>query len=109
MEFFIVYIREAHPEDGWQMPINVDEGVVFAQPTTFDERAHVAESCVLHLDLKIPTLIDDMDDRTEKSYAALPDRLYLIDARGKIAFASAPGPWGFLPEELEAAIKEQLG
>ena len=104
----MVYISEAHPEDGWQLPINVDEGVVYDQPTTFDEREQIAGSCVLHLDLKIPTLIDDIEDHTEKLYAALPDRLYLVDAEGKIAFASAPGPWGFRPDDLEAAVKELL-
>ena len=84
----------------------MDEGIVFTQPTTFDEREHAAESCVLHLNLSIPTLIDDMENSTARSYAGLPDRLYLVDVDGKIAYGSAPGPMGFRPDELEAAIKE---
>ncbi len=90
------------------MPINVDEAVVFAQPTSAGEREHVAEACALHLDLSIPTLIDDMENSTDRAYAALPDRLYLIGSDGKIAYKSAPGPWGFLPDQLEAAIEQHL-
>lgn len=30
--FLMVYIREAHPSDEWQMPSNVEQGVVLAQP-----------------------------------------------------------------------------
>ena len=40
----------------------------------------------------------------DRAYAALPDRLYLIDAEGRIAYKSGQGPMGFKPEELEAAI-----
>ncbi len=104
VEFFVVYIQEAHPEDGWQMQINVDEDVVFAQPKSAEEREHVAEACALHLDLSVPTVVDDMDNSTDQAYAALPDRLYLVGKDGRIAYKSARGPFGFRPDEFEAAI-----
>ena len=28
VEFLLVYIREAHPTDGWQVPRNENEGVL---------------------------------------------------------------------------------
>lgn len=107
--FYVVYIREAHPTDGWQVDSNVHETVLFAQPTTYEERVEVAQACTLGLDINIPTLIDDMDDRVNAAYAALPDRLYLIDAAGRVAFKSGPGPAGFKPDEFEEAIKACLG
>jgi len=100
----VVYIQEAHPSDGWQLQINEDEGVLHAQPVLFEERVHVAEACSLGLDLKIPTVIDDMENSTDLAYSALPDRLYLIGEDGKIVYRSGPGPLGFKPDELEAAI-----
>ncbi len=103
--FFVVYIQEAHPSDGWQMPINEQEGVVHEQPKTAAGREALAEACVLHLKLSIPTLIDKMTNAVDLAYAALPDRLYLIDAQGRIAYKSGRGPMGFKPQELEAAIK----
>ncbi len=106
MAFFVVYIQEAHPTDGWQIPPNEQEGVLYEQPKGAEEREAVAEACALHLNLSIPTLIDEMTNTVDRAYAALPDRLYLIDAEGRVAYRSEAGPWGFKPEELEAAIRE---
>src|SRR5262249_14461656 len=36
--FLMVYVREAHPTDGWKMESNARAGVAIKQPTTFDER-----------------------------------------------------------------------
>lgn len=106
--FYVIYIREAHPTDGWQVAVNEREGVVFEQPNTFVEREAVAEACVLHLDLSIPTVLDEMGDEVGRGYAAWPDRLYLVDPGGRIAYRGGPGPGGFKPDELEDAIKTLL-
>jgi type I thyroxine 5'-deiodinase len=82
--------------------------VVYEQPTTFDEREHIAEACEVGLDLKMPTLIDDMKNSTDLAYSALPDRLYLIAKDGTISYRSGPGPMGFRPDDFEAAIKDYL-
>ncbi len=104
VSFFVVYIQEAHTTDGWQVPENEREGVVYEQPVTAGEREAVAGACALRLEISIPTLIDEMTNQVDRAYAALPDRMYLIDAEGRVAYRSEPGPWGFKPEELEAAI-----
>lgn len=49
-----------------------------------------------------------MENAAERAYGAWPDRLYLVDTAGKIAYRGAPGPRGFKPEELEAALKALL-
>lgn len=108
IEFFVVYIQEAHPTDGWQVAINEHEDVQFAQPKTDIEREHVAHACSMDLDLKIPTLIDDMENSTDRAYSALPDRLYFIGVDGDIVYKGGPGPMGFRPEELDAAISGYL-
>ena len=83
---------------------NEQESVLFAQPTTLEERIEVANACSLRLDLSIPTLVDDMGNSTDLEYYALPDRLYLVGKDGRIAFRGAPGPFGFVAAELEEAI-----
>ncbi len=50
-----------------------------------------------------------MGNSTDLAYSALPDRLYLIGKNGKIVYRSGPGPMGFKPDELEAAIAGYLG
>lgn len=49
-----------------------------------------------------------MENSTDLAYSALPDRLYLIGAEGTIVYRSGPGPMGFKPDELEAAIADYL-
>jgi hypothetical protein len=108
VEFFVVYIREAHPTDEWQVESNEREGILFAQPQAFDARTEIAHACSLKLDLSIPTLIDDMENSTDLKYYALPDRLYLIGSDGRVAYRGAPGPFGFVASELERAIEKYL-
>lgn len=108
MHFFCVYIKEAHPEDGWQVGENVRENLVFTQPRSEEERREIAAACVLNLRLAMPTLLDDMEDSTDEAYAALPERLYLVDTTGGVLFQSGPGPYGFDIKGWEAAIRERL-
>jgi hypothetical protein len=39
LAFLLIYTREAHPEDGWQVAINHTQDVVYDQPTTVEGRA----------------------------------------------------------------------
>jgi len=103
--FYTVYIQEAHPSDIWQMGSNVREGVVFRNPRSDAERVQVADSCVRNLGIRMPALIDGIDNKVEQAYTGWPDRLYLIDKNGRVVFKSKPGPFGFHPSDLEAAIK----
>ncbi len=106
--FVLVYIREAHPEDGWQMGANTQAGVVFNQPVTLDDRTHVATSCQKGLDLSMPMVLDAMDNKVGDEYAGWPDRLYLVDVDGKVAYKGGPGPGGFRPDELATSIETEL-
>ncbi len=91
------------------MESNVKDKVVFASPKDEEERALLAGSCVRKLGIKFPAVIDGFDNTTEKAYTGWPDRIYLIDARGRIAFKSRPGPFGFKPDELKAALVRLAG
>jgi hypothetical protein len=106
--FFIVYIREAHPEDGWVLEENREEGVSVSDPTSLEERRDIAEACVVRLRTPIPTLLDDVDDAAALAYGGWPDRLYLVARDGRIAYQGGRGPDGFRPEELEEAIEAEL-
>ncbi len=79
-----------------------------AQPTTYDERVEVAHACTLGIDISIPTLIDEMNNEVGEAYYAQPDRLYLVDADGVIAYRSDLGPFGFKSDEFEDAIVQLL-
>jgi hypothetical protein len=105
----VVYITEAHPSDVWQMQSNIKDSVVFASPRNEEERAFVAGACVRKLGIRLPAVLDEFGNATEQAFTAWPDRLYLIDARGRVAYKSRPGPFGFHPDELRAALVQALG
>ena len=107
--FFIVYIREAHPEDGWVLADNRREAIAIDDPETLAERAEAAGACALRLQTAIPILLDDVDDAVASAYGGWPDRLYLIGRDGSVAFQGEVGPFGFKPEELAHAIEVELG
>jgi hypothetical protein len=102
--FFVVYIKEAHPEDGWVLEDNRRAGVRVADPGTEVGRA----ACGLRLKLRIPVLIDGMDNAVASAYGGWPERLYLIGRDGRIAYQGDEGPYGFHPPELDGAISAEL-
>jgi hypothetical protein len=108
VEFLLVYVREAHPTDGWQAPVNVREGVLLESAKTAEEKEEHSTQCVRKLNIEIPTVVDNMDNAVELNYAGWPDRLYLVGKDGRIRYKSAPGPAGFKPAELQGAIDKTL-
>ena len=105
IHFLVIYIREAHPTDGW----DVGSAVRTHDPRTLDERRALAGQCEIALQHGIHTYVDELHDPVMTAYAAWPERLYLIDEAGKIAYAGGPGPWGFDPAALQQAIDTLLG
>ncbi len=119
VEFIVVYIREAHPIEGWWL----GEGLIWEtltkdfaprvstsiyEPTTLEERQAVASACRNALQYGIRTFVDSMDDTVSKAYAAKPTRLYFIGRDGRVEYEGPLGPWGFSPEELKNAIDQYL-
>jgi type I thyroxine 5'-deiodinase len=104
--FYVVYIQEAHPIDGWQLESNVKDSVLVANTRSDAKRTEVANVCVVKLGIKMPAIVDTVDDRVERAYTGWPDRLYVIDKDGRVAYKSGAGPFGFKPEEVEATLKQ---
>lgn len=114
----MVYIREAHPVDGWSLARGIP-GLIFRlsrtkadlsirDPKTIEERRAVAGRCEESLRYGIRTYVDEMDDRVNQAYAAAPTRLYLIGLDGRVRYAGRLGPFGFKPGEFGRAIQEHL-
>ena len=106
--FYVVYIQEAHASDMWQLPSNIKDNVVFANPKTDEERNEAAGACVRKLGLELPAIIDNLQNTTDEAYTGWPDRLYLIGKDGRVVYKSKPGPFGFHPAELRQALERTL-
>ena len=101
VELVFIYIKEAHPADEWQMDSNERDGVIFNQPRTNAERMTRAQAFVSEMGIEAPTLVDDIRNTANACYAAFPERLYVIDTQGRIAYKGGMGPFEFDTDELE--------
>ena len=90
------------------MDSNVKEDVCYPQPRTLEERLAIARDFVARHAWKIPLLVDDMENRVDWVFAGWPERLYVIEADGRIAYKGETGPFGFHPEEVEAWLAQRF-
>jgi hypothetical protein len=102
--FLMVYVREAHPSDGWVTESKTRVGVKVARPTTLGERTKVCDRFCRLLKPSMPVVVDDVTDPAGTAYSGMPGRLYVIDPKGKVAYKSGRGPFGFKAGELEQAL-----
>ncbi len=105
VEFFVVYVQEAHPADGWQVESNITENVLFRQHRNYEEREAAAQSCTLGLHISVPTLVEEMDNTIDEAYGAAPERLYLIGKDGRVVYHGGAGPHFFDLDELDEALQ----
>ena len=118
VQFLSIYIREAHPIDGWWMGRRLTRNLVkkyapkasmdHYDPKAIEERRAVAGECETALEYGIRTYVDEMDDAVNIAYAAWPTRLYLIGLDGKVIYGGGLGPYDFKPGKLKAAIASYL-
>lgn len=81
-----MYIAEAHASDEW--PVGAKTSVT-TQPKTLTHRLQLANHVHTHLlgqgqsqqEGKLEVLCDDMSDNFERSMAAWPIRMYVLDPR----------------------------
>jgi hypothetical protein len=102
--FLMVYVREAHASDEWVTPDNVKEGISTVQPRTDEERRAAACACLSRTPATMPVVVDGVDDAAARAFGAWPDRMYVLDAEGVVLYRGEPGPFGFLPAEVEAVL-----
>jgi alkylhydroperoxidase family enzyme len=99
-----VYVREAHAANGWWPQAQGQAACNITQPRTLEERLGVAQQCFQALNMTMPLVVDELDDRVGHTYSGMPDRLYVIDRQGRVAYKGGRGPFGFRPLEMEQAL-----
>lgn len=105
VNFLCVYIKEAHPTDGSQSPKNLNDDVLFAQPTTEDERADVAAACMLRFNFSFPMVLDHMTNDVAEAYLGMPERAYVLDSDGAVTWRCGLGPHYFDAAGFETEIR----
>jgi hypothetical protein len=108
-DFLTVYVREAHPTDEWQMKSNVKDDVCYAQPKTLEQRVVIANDFIKRFKFPLPFGIDDMSNGADAAYSAWPERLYIVDESGHIAYRGGMGPFNYKPAEARAWLAARYG
>jgi tetratricopeptide (TPR) repeat protein len=106
--FYLVYIREAHATNNWQSTENEREAISLAPAKTMAEKSGHAALCTRKLHLKFPALVDGIDGRVEKAYAAWPSHVFVIGENGRILYASGLSRQDFQPKAMETALLSAL-
>jgi hypothetical protein len=107
-DFLTVYIKEAHPEDEWQMESNVEQDVCYRQPRSTAERVAIARDFSQRFDFRVPLLVDPIENPANDVYAGWPERIYILDEQRTIVYKGKTGPFGFHPEEAEAWLAQRF-
>jgi hypothetical protein len=109
VDFLTVYVREAHPTDEWQMKSNLKDDVCYAQPKTLEQRLAIANDFTRRFKFNLPFGIDDMSNAADMAYSAWPERLYVIDESGHIAYRGGMGPFHYKPAEVREWLVARYG
>lgn len=104
-----MYVREAHPTDEWQMKSNVKDDVCYAQPKTLEQRVAIANDFIKRFKFPLPFGIDDMNNAANDAYAAWPERIYIINESGRIAYRGGMGPFKYRPQEAREWLAARYG
>jgi hypothetical protein len=105
VDFKIVYIRDTHPVLGFRAPTNDRLGISKDQePKTLADREKWACADQKKMKCTIPVVMDTMDDRTLKAYDAFPQRIYVLDKKGNVTYASS-ALVGFEVDAVSKAVR----
>ena len=83
--------------------------MLLAQHRNLDDRFAAARAGVERLGLTMPVLVDGMDDAVSEAFSAWPERLYVAEPGGKLAYVGGPGPFAFEPDEAAEALAALVG
>jgi len=110
-DFVTIYIAEAHPAerghfrvggDGGNYDIDTHANIadrLNAATTLREEAGEALKGCKI--------LVDPMDDRANIAFAALPERLYVVQD-GQIVYQGGLGPFDYKISEVEDFLAKNI-
>mmetsp|Transcript_29599 Transcript_29599/g.85714 ORF Transcript_29599/g.85714 Transcript_29599/m.85714 type:complete len:231 (-) Transcript_29599:964-1656(-) len=102
--FLTIYVKEAHPTDGWHVEGNVE----VRHHQSLEERIDVASRFKATMDLG-HMVVDAMDAGAAIKYAAWPDRLFVLDEQMTVVYVGGHGPFGYKVPDVVKFLCQRLG
>ncbi|MFQ6011517.1 MAG: peroxiredoxin family protein [Nitrososphaerales archaeon] len=91
-EFFLVYVREAHP------------GEKVSHHKSYDQKVEHATRFKNEEGLQVPIIVDSLDGSIHKKYGMLPNMIYVISKQGLIMYRA---DWTFV-DDLESVFENLI-
>lgn len=91
-EFLTIYVREPHPGEG------------YTHHTTWEQKLRYARECRAQDGISNPMLVDDLEGTVHRLYGVMPNMVYVVDKRGKVAYKAM---WTD-QSEIEAVLENLL-
>jgi len=108
VNFLVVYIAEAHPTDGWIIPVDEQPQISSHQNAT--ERMVAAnqlrERMASDAGLHVKILCDTIDNRMSELFAAHPERLVVLKGE-QVVFIGGKGPFDYSISDLQSFLQKQ--
>lgn len=104
MQWLLVYICEAHADDEWP----IGSSVCVKQHKSIEDRQKACQQCMQSLSVRLPTVLDDISNSFNDTYACWPLRFYLID-NGVLEVVAQPEEGAYDPLEIDRWIQSKLG
>ncbi|XP_053104196.1 type I iodothyronine deiodinase isoform X4 [Hemicordylus capensis] len=89
-------------QDGWAFKNNI----AIKRHRNLHDRMQAAQ-LLLKEEPLCPVVLDTMENLSSSKYAALPERLYVLQ-RGKVIYKGGVGPWNYCPEEVREVLEKLL-
>lgn len=97
VKFFVVYSKEPHAGERRYFK-------KYTQHTSYEHKLSYAKELVETFGMKVPVLVDDLDESVVEAYGRMPNMVFIIDKEGKIAYKS---DWTEKPR-IESLLDELL-
>lgn len=95
--FFVVYSKEPHAGERRYFK-------KYTQHSSYEHKLGYAKELVETFGMKVPVLVDDLEESVVMAYGRMPNMIYIIDKEGKIAYKA---DWTEKPR-IESLLDELL-
>jgi len=106
VSFLVIYTKEAHAKDEWEVQRNKDDNIEVAQHANDEARKEAAENARDTLKITIPIALDTMDNAAATAYDGMSNAAVIIDRSGKIAYRQKWCDPVSLRRKLEELLKQ---
>lgn len=100
VDFYVIYSREPHAGERKYFR-------KYKQHSSYEHKVSYAKELVETFGMKVPVLVDDLEETVAKSFGWMPNMVYVIDKEGKVSYKATWTDQPRIDNVLDDLIAEQ--